>query len=76
MNNREIKKCVSEILDSLCNRKGFDDWWYNLDEDIEQEIESELEEIIKQRLNKDKDENNGIQTNRSILHSANYKSNS
>lgn len=55
MNNLEIKKCVSEILDSLCNRKGFDDWWYDLDEDIEQEIESELEEIIKRRLGRDQD---------------------
>jgi len=48
--NRQIKKCVAEILDSLCDRNGFDDWWYNLDNDTELEIEKELEEIIKRRL--------------------------
>lgn len=48
--DRHIKKCVAEILDSLCDRSGFDDWWYNLDNDMELEIEKELEEIIKRRL--------------------------
>ena len=48
--DRQIKKCVAEILDSLCDRNGFDDWWYNLDNDTELEIEKELEEIIKRRL--------------------------
>ena len=52
MNNREIKKCVAEILDYLCNRNGFDDWWYNLSDDIEEEIEKDIESIIKRRLNK------------------------
>jgi hypothetical protein len=47
----KIKKCVSEILDSLCRRNGFDDWWYSLDGDIEQEIELELESIVERRLN-------------------------
>ena len=48
--DRQIKKCVAEILDSLCDRNGFDDWWYNLDNDTELEIEKKLEEIIKRRL--------------------------
>ena len=56
MNDLDIKKCVLEIIDSLCDRSGFDDWWYNLSDDIEQEIENELFEIIKKRLNKVKDE--------------------
>lgn len=55
MVKRKIKKCVAEILDALCNRKGFDDWWYNLDDEIEMEIENQLCEIIKKRLNKDLD---------------------
>ena len=54
MSKREIKKCVSEILDFLCDRSGFDDWWYNLDDDIEKEIEKELESIIGRRLNQNK----------------------
>ena len=58
MSKREINKCVSEILDSLCNRSGFDDWWYNLDDDTEKEIEKELRDIIERRLNQNKDEKN------------------
>jgi hypothetical protein len=56
MSKLEIKKCVLEIIDSLCDRNGFDDWWYNLDDDIEKEITTELESIIERRLNKDKDD--------------------
>jgi len=56
MSNRDIKKCVLEIIDSLGDRKGFDDWWYNLGDDIEEEIVTELESIIERRLNKKKDE--------------------
>jgi hypothetical protein len=50
MNNLKIKKCVLEILDVLCDRSGFDDWWYNLDDDTQEDIESSIEEIIKRRL--------------------------
>jgi hypothetical protein len=53
MSKLEIKKCVLEIIDSLCNRNGFDDWWNNLDDNIEKEIISELESIIERRLNND-----------------------
>ena len=56
MSKREIKKCVLEIIDSLYNRSGFDDWWYNIGDDIEEEIKNELFEIIDRRLNKVKDE--------------------
>jgi hypothetical protein len=56
--NKEIKKCVLEIFDSLCERNGFDNWWYNLDDSITEEIEKEIEEIIKRRLLKVKDEYN------------------
>ena len=53
MSKLEIKKCALEIIDSLCDRKGFDDWWYNLGDDIEEEITTKLESIIERRLNKD-----------------------
>jgi len=49
--NLDIKKIVFEIIDSLCDRNGFDDWWYNLGDDIEQEIKDELFNIIKKRIN-------------------------
>ena len=50
MEKLEIKKTVLEIIDSLCNRNGFDDWWYNLDDSIEEEILEELENIINKRV--------------------------
>ena len=52
LENREIKKCVLEIFDLLCDKSGFDDWWYNLGDDITEEIENEVEEIIKRRIEK------------------------
>ena len=52
MEKLEIKKTVLEIIDSLCNRNGFDDWWYNIDDDIQNEITEELEDIIDKRLQK------------------------
>ncbi len=52
MSKLEIKKCVLEIIDSLCDRNGFDDWWCNLNDDVETEITAELESIIENRLNK------------------------
>ena len=51
MSKREIKKCVLEILDILYVRNdGFDDWWDNLGDDIENEITTELESIIERRI--------------------------
>jgi hypothetical protein len=48
----EIKKCVGEIIDTLCDRGGFDEWWYNLDGEVEIEITDKLEEIVKRRFEK------------------------
>lgn len=56
MNKKEIKICALEIIDSLCDRGGFDDWWYNLDDEIETEIISELENVIEKRFKKMNDE--------------------
>jgi hypothetical protein len=48
--NREIKKCVLEILDALYDRAGFDDWWDRIGEELNDEITEEIEEILKRRL--------------------------
>jgi hypothetical protein len=56
MSEREIKKCVLEIIDSLYNRSGFDNWWGSLSDETEKEIEKELKDIIERRLNQNKDE--------------------
>lgn len=56
MTKLEIKKCVLEILDTLYERNGFANWWDHLDDEIENEITSELELIIQDRLKKNKNE--------------------
>ena len=43
---------VTAVLKSLCARGGFDDWWYNLGEDIKEEITLELLNIISNNLPK------------------------
>lgn len=50
-----MKKTVTEVIDFLSNRKGFGEWYFNLDEDIQEEIEEELYFIID-RGNTEKDE--------------------
>ena len=43
------QEIVNEIIGALCDRGGFDDWWGNIDIDIQNEIKEELENIIKQK---------------------------
>jgi len=50
MINREVFKSVGEIIDYLCTLNGFDDWWYNLDDETENEIETKLRKIISDRF--------------------------
>ena len=45
-----FKKIVYEILHELYNREGFKDWMDELDPEIEKEIENNLFEIIKRRV--------------------------
>ena len=52
MKNIEIKKIVFEVLDNLCEKKGFAAWWYNLDNETEKNIEDDLFEIVKKRIDK------------------------
>jgi len=49
----QVKKTVGEIIDKLYDRKGFDDVWDSIDDDIEAEIIKELETVIERRLYKD-----------------------
>jgi hypothetical protein len=47
--NAYYTKAISnaeKAIQFLNNRKGFDDWWYNLDMEIQQEILVELSKII------------------------------
>ena len=44
MDNR--KEIVENILSELNGRSGFDDWWYNIDEDIQAEITETLVNLL------------------------------
>lgn len=35
-------KIIFDIIQELCDRAGFDDWWHNLDSDIQEEIHEAL----------------------------------
>ena len=55
MSERDIKKCVLEIIDYLGSRNGFDNWWLQVEDNEESEITKKLEDIIERRLNQNKD---------------------
>ena len=40
---------IDEIINNLCDRSGFDDWWWNIGEDIQDEIKEEMLNIIKSK---------------------------
>lgn len=44
MDNR--KEIVENILSELNGRRGFDDWWCNIDEDIKEEITETLVNLL------------------------------
>lgn len=41
------KVAVEAVLRDLCDRSGFDHWWGEIDDDIQQEIRVELAEVIE-----------------------------
>lgn len=43
------KEIIEKIIDALRDRGGFDDWWGNIDTDIQNEIKEDLENIIKSK---------------------------
>jgi hypothetical protein len=38
---------IESIIETFCGRHGFDDWWYNIDTSVQEEIKEELKDIIK-----------------------------
>ncbi len=41
-----MEEKAEKIINELNDRSGFDDWWGNLDEDIQDEIKQELISIL------------------------------
>ena len=56
MTKLEVKKCVLAIIDYLGSRNGFDNWWVQIEDNEESEITKKLEDIIKSRLNQNKED--------------------
>jgi hypothetical protein len=51
MTTIEISKFVIyDVMRELTGRKGFDDWWDNIDDDIQKEIFDKLEIQVAERL--------------------------
>jgi hypothetical protein len=43
---KQREELVKKMIEELCSRGGFDDWWHNIDEDIQEEIIVDLANII------------------------------
>lgn len=50
MNSEVEKDIVLDILAILLDRKGFDWWWEDLEDELQQEIEQECILAVKERL--------------------------
>jgi hypothetical protein len=59
MKNFDYYKMVIEMIDKLYNEhQGFSNWYDSLDISVEDQIEKDLVEIAKKRINKNKIEGN------------------
>ena len=59
MKNFDYYKMVIEMIDKLYNdHQGFSNWYDSLDISVEDQIEKDLVEIAKKRINKNKIEGN------------------
>lgn len=39
---------IQVIINGLCDRSGFDDWWHNLDEETQAEIIGDIQDAVGQ----------------------------
>lgn len=45
--DKSMKNLTEKIIDYLCDRNGFDNWWYNIDEETQEEIKKGMEKQLK-----------------------------
>lgn len=38
---------AEQIIRDLCDRAGFDDWWYSVPEDVQAEIIAEIRDTLE-----------------------------
>lgn len=48
MKNTVADELSEMIIDALCERRGFENWWYDLEDEDQEEIYEELEEVIRE----------------------------
>lgn len=46
----QARKIVNAVIKNLKNRKGFGNWYDNIDGDIQEELKNKLEEVITKQL--------------------------
>ena len=48
MKNKETHSylLINAVINKLCGRNGFDDWWHSLDSDTKLKIKTELSKIV------------------------------
>jgi len=44
------KEIIQDIIEALYSRNGFDNWWLNIDEDIQEEIKEELTPLLPEDI--------------------------
>lgn len=49
MSDRKEREAAQAVIDELTDRRGFDDWWFGIDEEIQQEILDTITEIILEK---------------------------
>ena len=47
---RKREELVKKMMDYLCGRGGFDDWWCNIDDDCKDEIIVDLAELMNKQI--------------------------
>lgn len=51
--NQKAQVIVEAVLEELKGRSGFDSWWYDIDDGIQEEIMGELVNAVEEELTKE-----------------------
>lgn len=43
---KEREELAQKVIDYLCSRGGFDDWWHNIEKDTQEGIIVDIAEVI------------------------------
>jgi len=43
---KEREELAQKIIDYLCGRSGFDDWWHNIEDEYQEEMIVDIAQVI------------------------------